>query len=56
VWVVVVDDGIGMGSYPPGPATFGLRNMRARAEELGGHVVFDRGDGHGTRVTAQIPG
>jgi signal transduction histidine kinase len=56
VGVVIVDDGIGMGSCPPGPATFGLRNMRARAEELGGHVAFDRGDGHGTRVTAQIPG
>ena len=60
IGVVVVDDGVGFGSAdgedPASGVTFGLRNMRSRAEELGGHVVIERDGGHGTRVAASIPG
>jgi signal transduction histidine kinase len=60
VLVTVVDDGVGFGSAGPGEdgptVTFGLRNMKARAEELGGRVTIERAGDRGTRVTARIPG
>jgi signal transduction histidine kinase len=60
VGVVVVDDGVGFGSAKgegDGRAvTFGLRNMKARAEELGGQVVIELDGERGTRVAASIPG
>ncbi len=56
--VTVVDNGIGFcGSTGDGPTlTFGLRNMKARAEELGGQLSIEPAEGRGTRVTARIPG
>lgn len=59
VLVTVVDDGIGftVDSDQDGPTlTFGLRNMMARAAELGGQVGFERAGDRGTRVVARIPG
>ncbi|HET9655305.1 MAG TPA: GAF domain-containing sensor histidine kinase [Kineosporiaceae bacterium] len=59
VGVVVVDDGVGFGAQSGDgeeSVTFGLRNMRSRAEELGGSVVIERDGDRGTRVTAGIPG
>ncbi len=58
--LTVADDGIGIRAgipgHQPSAVTFGLRNMKARAEELGGSLTLNRGDVRGTRVTARIPG
>lgn len=58
--LTVVDDGVGLGSagkLDDGPAlTFGLANMRSRAEELGGQLTIEPGEARGTRVSARIPG
>jgi signal transduction histidine kinase len=58
VQVTVIDDGIGFApdveSQVP-VVTFGLRNMKARAEELGGQVSIERAGDRGTRVAARIP-
>jgi signal transduction histidine kinase len=64
VQLTVTDDGIGLRATGvdvdadvDGPmVTFGLRNMRARAEELGGQLIIESDDGRGTRVVARIPG
>lgn len=60
VRVMVIDDGVGfVASEPVGEGsriTFGLRNMRSRAVELGGDVTIERNGDRGTRVTAWIPG
>ncbi|GAA1261308.1 sensor histidine kinase [Sphaerisporangium rubeum] len=50
----VTDDGRGFdpAATPPG---FGLRAMRARAEEAGGSVLVDGAPGKGTRLTVRIP-
>ena len=49
----VVDDGVGL---PPDlrPGV-GLRSMRERAEELGGHCEVVAGEDGGTRLTAVLP-
>lgn len=54
----VTDDGIGIpadGGPTDARVTFGLQNMRARAEELGGLLRIERTGDHGTRVTARVP-
>jgi len=59
VSVDVVDDGVGLGPESAGAAptvTFGLANMRARAEELGGRLTIGPNSDRGTRVGAWIPG
>jgi signal transduction histidine kinase len=60
VRLTVLDDGVGFGAARPdedGPrVTFGLRNMTARAQELGGQVNIERVGVRGTRVTACLPG
>ena len=51
--VEVRDDGRGLEvGYRPG---IGLASMRERAAELGGECRIERGEGHGTRVTAHLP-
>jgi signal transduction histidine kinase len=58
--LMVTDDGIGVDRTAPererSAVTFGLRNMKARAEELGGSLSLSQGEGEGTRVAARIPG
>ncbi len=58
--LTVTDDGIGIITELPGQpqaaVTFGLRNMIARAEKLGGTLIVGRTEPSGTRVTARIPG
>lgn len=55
------DDGRGIaGPFPPEQAAEesrgnGLRNMQARAAELGGRMSIDSTPGRGTRLTLQIP-
>jgi signal transduction histidine kinase len=55
--VVVVDDGVGMGSADPSSAGggLGLANLRRRAEKLHGDLVVERPDGGGTRLTWRVP-
>ncbi|HVP20418.1 MAG TPA: sensor histidine kinase [Anaerolineaceae bacterium] len=51
--VQIEDDGTGMPKqYRAG---VGLRSMRERAEELGGHLVIEEAQPHGARVTAWLP-
>lgn len=52
VELVVRDDGAGMA---PGVAESGLRNMRQRAERLGGSCHIDSAPGEGTRVRWVVP-
>ena len=58
--LAVTDDGIGISAGLPGqepPAvTFGLKNMKARVEELGGILTITHGESGGTRVAVRIPG
>jgi signal transduction histidine kinase len=50
----VADDGTGPPPVP-GPDGSGLATMRERAEELGGTLRLDGGDGPGITVTASLP-
>jgi signal transduction histidine kinase len=51
--IEITDDGIGLPpNITPG---VGLRSIRERAEELGGHCVIERGVNGGTRVLACLP-
>ena len=52
--VVIEDDGIGFGVVEEGR---GLANIRKRAENLGGTVVFEAGvGGKGCRIRLSVPG
>ena len=53
--VEVEDRGRGLGAVPDADPHFGLRMMRARAEQLGGTVEIGSNPGHGTRVVAVLP-
>jgi signal transduction histidine kinase len=50
--VDVVDDGVGIGTSPPG---VGLSSMRERAAELGGSCVIGDAPGGGTSVRLDLP-
>jgi signal transduction histidine kinase len=51
--ISIQDDGVGMPKeYRSG---VGLRSMRARAEEIGGHLSVDPVQPCGTRITARLP-
>src|SRR4051812_49305812 len=52
VAVTVCDDGIGGADPAKGS---GLHGLAARVESLDGHLAVDSREGHGTRVTAEIP-
>ena len=51
--LVVADDGDGMGDVTA--AGLGLRNLRQRAERLGGSVELGRSREGGTRLTWHVP-
>jgi signal transduction histidine kinase len=53
----VSDDGRGMPSPPPGPATghFGIVGMSERAKAIGGTLVFGAGSGGGTELVVSVP-
>jgi|GEM_PF-3305708 len=56
VTLSVVDDGAGFDpSVYIEEETIGLRNMKQRAELVGGVLELDTTPGHGTRITARIP-
>ena len=53
--ITVVDDGVGIGNAPPSEGR-GLRNMRERAERLGGSFsIAASPDGRGTYLSWQTP-
>lgn len=51
--LVVTDDGIGLD--PAEPVGHGLRNLRHRAQNLGGTCTFDAPEGGGLRVDWRVP-
>ena len=52
----VRDDGVGFDPKGHGCVRGqGLRNMRERAEALGGHLLIESSSGHGTRLEAVLP-
>ncbi|MFI5261765.1 MAG: GAF domain-containing protein [Candidatus Limnocylindrales bacterium] len=55
VWLTITDDGIGMQVSTPSLGHQGVRNMRQRAERLGGTVKFQPRDGGGTIVEVWVP-
>ncbi|MDT5037395.1 MAG: hypothetical protein QOE03_2580 [Micromonosporaceae bacterium] len=50
--LLVADDGTGTGDAP---GSGGLRNMRQRAEELGGEFATDNAEPHGTMLSWRVP-
>jgi signal transduction histidine kinase len=55
VRVEVEDRGRGVSAVPDDDPHFGVRNMRARAESLGGSLDVGSVPGHGTTVVAVLP-
>ena len=51
--IAVCDDGVGL--PPQVQMGVGLRGMRERVDELGGTLVFEAVQPHGTRVLARLP-
>jgi signal transduction histidine kinase len=51
--LVVADDGVGIGDG--NAAGLGLKNLRQRAERLGGNVELGRSREGGTRLTWHVP-
>jgi signal transduction histidine kinase len=55
VRLTIADDGRGFNPGEAFPGHLGLRSMRERMENLGGHVEIDSAPGAGTRLTAHAP-
>jgi signal transduction histidine kinase len=53
--VVVADDGVGMNGARGSPGGLGLKNMRQRAERLGGSMEIGTSREGGTRLTWHVP-
>lgn len=53
--LLVQDDGRGFQTTSPREDGHGLKNMRARAEEMGGTIQLSSTEGMGTRVVLTIP-
>ena len=53
--IEVEDHGRGIAGDADGGPHFGLRMMRARAEEVGGTVDIGSRPGEGTRIVARLP-
>ncbi|WP_370944904.1 sensor histidine kinase [Amycolatopsis sp. cg5] len=54
VRLMVIDDGAGFDTAEPSDG-FGLRGMRARAEQVGGSLTIRSGLSDGTTVTLEVP-
>ncbi|SDX02938.1 Signal transduction histidine kinase [Amycolatopsis xylanica] len=54
VRLMVIDDGAGFDTAEPSEG-FGLRGMRARAEQVGGSLTIQSGRSEGTTVTLEVP-
>ena len=52
--VTIADDGIGFDSKQV-PKGLGIKNIRERANEIGGKIQINATEGHGTRITLTIP-
>ena len=50
----IQDNGVG-GAAPGAFSGHGIRNMRARAEQLGGTLTIEQGEHQGTRVVLTVP-
>jgi signal transduction histidine kinase len=55
VRMIVEDDGRGFDSQTVSAAGHGVKNIRARAEQLGASCEFLSAPGHGTRITIDVP-
>lgn len=59
LWLIVIDDGIGMpanaGGAPPAGTRFGLVGLRERVARIGGAINVDTAPGEGTEVHVKIP-
>ena len=53
--VTISDDGCGFPAIEASESHYGLRNMRERAEDIGGKLYVASGVGKGTRVTLHLP-
>jgi signal transduction histidine kinase len=53
--VEIEDNGRGIAGVADGVPHFGLRMMRARAEEIGGAIDIGSTPGDGTRIVARLP-
>lgn len=53
--IEVADDGVGFDPAGIGRDHYGVENMRARAERMGGTLVIESAAGQGTRVRLSIP-
>jgi signal transduction histidine kinase len=53
VSLAVIDNGIGITKERKGGQ--GLRNLRHRARSLGGELILEKGQGHGTVATWRVP-
>jgi signal transduction histidine kinase len=53
--VVVADDGVGMNGRDGSPGGLGLKNMRQRAERMGGSMEIGISREGGTRITWHVP-
>jgi signal transduction histidine kinase len=53
--VVVADDGVGMNGRDGSPGGLGLKNMRQRAERMGGSMEIGVSREGGTRITWHVP-
>lgn len=53
--LLVRDDGRGFDPEQPFPGHLGLRSMRERVEQVGGHLAVDSAPGRGTEIRAEVP-
>jgi signal transduction histidine kinase len=51
----VSDNGVGFSPETIKTTGYGLKNMTARAREIGAEVKIDSQPGHGTRIVIDIP-
>jgi signal transduction histidine kinase len=55
VSIVVADDGKGFDPHAPTSGGYGMANMQARAEALGGAIHIESSSDTGTRIRVELP-